>query len=28
MKNIVICGLSSRALSMFIKPLIERFSTH
>ncbi|MCY8455502.1 Gfo/Idh/MocA family oxidoreductase [Bacillus spizizenii] len=28
MKNIVICGLSSRALSMFIKPLMERFSTH
>ncbi|WIL35385.1 Gfo/Idh/MocA family oxidoreductase [Bacillus stercoris] len=28
MKNIVICGVSSRALSMFIKPLMERFSTH
>ncbi|MCY8795466.1 Gfo/Idh/MocA family oxidoreductase [Bacillus inaquosorum] len=28
MKNIVICGLSSRALSMFIKPLMERFSAH
>ncbi len=28
MKNIVFCGVSSRALSMFIKPLVERFSTH